>query len=186
MTHLRAFTLAAMMAAGAVLPTALPAPAHAETADDLSRDADAKLLLLTRSNPAAEALRQKAVAILVFPSIVKAGLIFGGAYGEGELREAGKVDGYYNSVTASWGFQAGVQSYGYVVFLMTHKAADYLRETKGWEIGVGPTVVIVNEGVAKNLSTSTLKDDAYAFIFDQSGLMAGINIEGTKITRIKR
>ena len=69
---------------------------------------------------------------------------------------------------------------------MNDKAVDYINRSEGWEIGVGPTVVIVNEGVAKNLSTSTLKDDAYAFIFDQSGLMAGVSIEGTKISRIKR
>jgi len=73
-----------------------------------------------------------------------------------------------------------------VVFLMNDKAVDYLRETAGWEIGVGPTVVVVDEGAAKNLSTSTLKEDAYAFIFDQKGLMAGVSIEGTKITEIKR
>jgi lipid-binding SYLF domain-containing protein len=72
------------------------------------------------------------------------------------------------------------------VFLMTEKAVNYLRETKGWEIGVGPTVVLVDEGVAKNLSSSTLKDDAYAFVFDQQGLMAGVSIEGTKISRIQR
>jgi lipid-binding SYLF domain-containing protein len=69
---------------------------------------------------------------------------------------------------------------------MTEKAVNYLRETKGWEIGVGPTVVLVDEGVAKNLSSSTLKDDAYAFVFDQQGLMAGVSIEGTKISRIQR
>ncbi|MNN53633.1 hypothetical protein D3C81_1683970 [compost metagenome] len=69
---------------------------------------------------------------------------------------------------------------------MTDKAVNYVRETKGWEIGVGPTVVLVDEGVAKNLSSTTLKDDAYAFTFDQQGLMAGVSIEGTKISLIKR
>ena len=116
----------------------------------------------------------------MFPNIVKAGLIVGGAYGEGALFRGGKVVRYYNSVTGSWGLQAGAQSYGYVVFLMTDKAVNYLYKSKGWEIGVGPTVVVVDEGVAKNLSTSTLKDDAYAFIFDQQGLMAGLSIEGSK------
>jgi len=72
------------------------------------------------------------------------------------------------------------------MFLMNNKAEAYLNKSEGWEIGVGPTVVVVNEGVAKNLSTSTLKDDAYAFIFDQSGLMAGVMIEGSKISKIKR
>jgi lipid-binding SYLF domain-containing protein len=128
---------------------------------------------------------KRAKAILVFPNIVKAGLIFGGAYGEGELLVNNKVESYYNSVSASWGLQAGAQSYGYVVYLMTDKAVKYVRDTNGWEIGVGPTVVVVNEGVAKNLSSTTLKDDAYAFIFDQQGLMASLSIEGTKISKIK-
>ncbi len=96
------------------------------------------------------------------------------------------VVNYYNSVSGSWGLQAGAQSYGYAVFLMNDKALDYIDKTAGWEIGVGPTVVIVDAGVAKNLSTSTLKDDAYAFIFNQQGLMAGVSIEGTKISLIKR
>ena len=87
---------------------------------------------------------------------------------------------------ASLGLQAGAQSYGYAVFLMTDKAVKYVHDTHGWEIGVGPTVVVVDEGVAKNLSSTTLKDDAYAFIFSQQGLMAGISLEGTKISRIKK
>jgi lipid-binding SYLF domain-containing protein len=140
---------------------------------------------LCKTNPLAETISKKAKAVLVFPNIVKAGLIFGGAYGEGVLMEGSKLD-YYNSVTASWGWQAGAQSYGYVVFLMSNKAVKYIRASHGWEFGVGPTVVAVNEGVAKNLSTSTLKDDAYAFIFDQQGLMASLSIEGTKISRIKK
>jgi lipid-binding SYLF domain-containing protein len=69
---------------------------------------------------------------------------------------------------------------------MSPKAIEYLEKSEGWELGVGPTVVLVNEGVAKNLSSTTLKDDAYAFIFSQRGLMAGISIEGTKISQIKR
>jgi lipid-binding SYLF domain-containing protein len=72
------------------------------------------------------------------------------------------------------------------MFLMTDKALNTLREAHGWEVGVGPTVAMVDEGVAKNLSTTTLKDDAYAFIFSQKGLMAGISLEGSKITKIKR
>ena len=70
-------------------------------------------------------------------------MVFGGSYGEGVLFRGSKADGYFNSVGGSWGLQAGAQSYGYAVFLMTNKAVDYLRQTKGWEIGVGPTVVVV-------------------------------------------
>ncbi len=168
--------------------TALPAAqAFAKSsAKDLTRDSDHALEVLFRANPVATDISKQARGVLVFPNIVKAGLIIGGSYGEGVLKQGGKVAGYYNSVSASWGLQAGAQSYGYAVFLMNDKAVGYLNQSKGWEIGVGPTVVIVNEGVAKNLSSTTLKDDAYAFIFNQQGLMAGVNIEGSKVSRIKR
>jgi lipid-binding SYLF domain-containing protein len=166
--------------------TAFSNLANAATAEDLNKDADQALEKLYKTNPFAEDIAKKAKAILVFPNIIKAGLVFGGSYGEGVLKQGSKIDGYYNSVSASWGLQAGAQSYGYVVFLMNDKALKYIHETKGWEIGVGPTVVVVDEGVAKNLSSSTLKDDAYAYIFDQQGLMASLSIEGTKISRIKR
>ncbi len=158
----------------------------ASTADELHREAHEALQTLYKSNPVALDISKKAKAILVFPKIVKAGLVFGGSYGEGVLMKGANVAGYYNSVSASWGLQAGAQSYGYAVFLMNDNALNYLDKSEGWELGVGPTVVVVNEGAAKNISTSTLKDDAYAFIFDQQGLMASLSIEGTKVTRIKR
>ena len=160
--------------------------ANAATAEDLNRDANQALQTLYKTNPTAKDIAKNAKAILVFPKIIKAGLVFGGSYGEGVLTKNSEVVDYYNSVSASWGLQAGAESFGYAVFLMNDKAVQYLTKTKGWEIGVGPTVVVVDEGVAKNLSTSTLKDDAYAFIFDQQGLMASLSIEGTKISRIKR
>ena len=177
--------LALALSTAAVTPALLPQVAEAATKADLNHDSETALNSLYASNPAAKAIGAKAKAILIFPSIVKAGLVFGGAYGEGELLSHGVVEHYYNSFSGSWGLQAGAQSYGYVVFLMNEKALKYVHETKGWEIGVGPTVVVVDEGVARNLSTSTLKDDAYAFIFDQKGLMAGVSIEGTKISKIK-
>jgi lipid-binding SYLF domain-containing protein len=185
MMHIRPILLATALAMASLVPSAALNCASAASASDLNRDSDMALRNLYRTHPFAEELSKHARAILIFPNIVKAGLIFGGAYGEGELSQGSQIDGYYNSVTASWGFQAGAQSYGYVVFLMSEKAVRYIHETHGWEIGVGPTVVIVDEGVAKNLSTSTLKDDAYAFIFDQQGLMAGVSLEGTKISHIK-
>lgn len=169
-----------------LLPLLIAGPASAATAEDLNKDSQQALAALYKSNPVAETISKKARAVLVFPKIVKAGLVFGGSYGEGVLMKNGAVSEYYNSVSASWGWQAGAESYAYVVFLMSDKAVRYLAKSKGWEFGVGPSLVLVNEGVAKNLSTSTLKDDAYAFITDQQGLMASLSIEGTKISRIKR
>jgi lipid-binding SYLF domain-containing protein len=178
--------MAAVVAVSAILALGAVGTAQAATAEDLNRDSAQALRTLQQSNRTAADISRNARAVLVFPNIVKAGLIFGGAYGEGTMMKGGRVTDYYNSVTGSWGLQAGAQSYGYVVFLMNDKAVDYVDKSSGWEIGVGPTVVVVDEGVAKNLSTSTLKDDAYAFIFNQQGLMAGVSIEGTKISRINR
>jgi lipid-binding SYLF domain-containing protein len=184
MKYLRHALMTLALACGVAV---LAAPsAQAASAANISRDADEALATLTRNHEIASAIAGKARAVLIFPNIVKAGLGFGGSYGEGVLRQGGKNVGYYNSVSGSFGLQIGAQSYGYVVFLMTDSAVKYLRESKGWEIGVGPTVVVVNEGVAKNLSSTTLKDDAYAFIFGQQGLMAGVSIEGSKISRIER
>ena len=187
MINLRHIALALVLLAVPALPlSAMASGASESSAADLNRDAALALQNLYKTNPVALDISKHARAILVFPNIVKAGLVFGGSYGEGVLTRNGNVDNYYNSISASWGLQAGAQSYGYVVFLMTGKAEQYINKSDGWEIGVGPTVVVVNEGAAKNLSTSTLKDDAYAFVFDQQGLMASLSIEGTKISRIKR
>ena len=182
MKHLRPLFLALAITAVATFSSGV----SAATPEDLNKDATQALQMLIKSNPAAADIAKKSKAVLIFPNIVKAGLVFGGAYGEGVLQQDTKADGYYNSITASWGLQAGAQSYGYVVFLMNDRALKYIHKTHGWEIGVGPTVVVVNEGVAKNLSSSTLKEDAYAFIFDQQGLMASLSIEGTKISQIRQ
>jgi len=183
--NIRKLVLATSLAVAAIAAVPMIDQANAASStDELSRDANQALQLLYSHNPAAASLGRSAKAVLIFPNIVKAGFVFGGAYGEGVLESGLKIDSYYNSFTGSWGLQAGAQSYGYAVFLMTDKAVEYIHQTHGWEIGTGPTVVIVDEGIAQNLTTSTLKNDAYAFIFDQKGLMAGVSIEGTKISRV--
>jgi lipid-binding SYLF domain-containing protein len=181
----RALHLIALVTSSAML-LGTASGAQAATAEDLDKDAGQALEALYKGNPAAQAIGRNAKAILIFPKVVKAGLVFGGSYGEGVLLRGGRTTDYYNSVSASWGLQAGAESFAYAVFLMTDQAVSYLDKSKGWEFGVGPTLVVVNEGVARNLSTTTLKDDAYGFIFDQQGLMASLTIEGTKITRINR
>lgn len=157
----------------------------ASTPTQLSYDSDNAVQRLISTNPAAQAIARRAKAVLIFPNIVKGGFVFGGAYGEGELKEHRGVTGYYNMVNASWGLQIGAQSYSYVMFLMNNRALRYLHESHGWEIGTGPTVVLVNAGVAKELDTTSLQKDVYAFVFDQQGLMGSLSLEGTKITRIR-
>lgn len=155
-----------------------------ESAARIDRDVDAALRNLYSSTPKARMLAQRAKGILVFPGVVKAGFIGGAQYGKGALVRNGRTAGYYNVVAGSYGLQAGVQSFDYAMFFMTQNALDYLDRSDGFEIGVGPSVVVVDAGVARSLTTTTAKDDVYAFIFGQRGLMAGLGLQGSKITRV--
>jgi lipid-binding SYLF domain-containing protein len=150
----------------------------------IDRDAKATLDKLYKNNPGAKALGDKSVAVLVFPSIVKGGFIIAGQFGDGALRKNGKSVAYYRSLAASYGFQAGAQAFGYVLFFMDEDSLRYLDNSGGFELGTGPSLVVLDSGFGKNLSTTTLQKGIYAFIFDQKGLMGGVGIQGTKITKI--
>jgi len=166
-------------------------PAHAASAADfvkLEHQSAAALKSLYAHSPGAKALGDKAKGILVFPDVTRVGLILGGQGGDGTLFEHGKANGFYSTGALSIGLQAGAQSYGYALFLMTDEDVNYLKTTSGngsgWALGVGPTIVVVDAGAAKDASTFTGKSGVYAFIFGQKGLMAGVGITGSKITKI--
>lgn len=156
----------------------------AASATEIDKEVKMALDKLYTSSPSAVELSKVAKGVLVFPDVVKAGLVVGGQFGEGALVVNGDITGYYNTVAASYGLQAGVQEFGYAMFLMTDEAMGYLKTSEGWEVGVGPTIVVMDEGAAKSLTTSTAKEDIYAFFFDQKGLMAGLGLQGSKITQI--
>lgn len=162
----------------------IPTEGLAASASEIDRDARAAMDKLYKNTPGSKALADKAVAVLVFPNIVKGGFIIAGQFGDGALRKNGKTVAYYRSLAASYGFQAGVQAFGYVLFFMDDASVKYLDNSEGFELGVGPSLVVLDAGFGKNMSTTTLQKGVYAFIFDQKGLMGGMGIQGTKITRI--
>jgi len=164
----------------------LPAAADRSALED---DVHAAIKLLMKTTPGAKELLSSAKGALVFPNVVKAGFIFGLRYGDGALVRASKVGGwyavdFYNLSAASFGFQAGVQSFGYVMVLMTDAAVENAETSQGWELGVGPTIVFLDAGMARTLTTKTAKSDIYAFTFGQKGLMAGVGLKGSKITKL--
>jgi len=171
-------------AAGLMLAAITFLAARTATADDLTGNSRRALQQLVVQNPAAAKVKSKAVAVLVFPDVVKAGFIFGAQGGKGILFVHNRPDGHYQTVAASYGLQAGVQKYGYALFFMNQKAVDWINNTRGWEIGTGPSVVVVDKGMARSFTTDTMHSGIYAFTFDQRGLMAGLGIQGSKITRI--
>ena len=162
----------------------IPTMALAASASAIDRDARATLAKLYQNTPGSKALADKAVGVLVFPSIVKGGFIIAGQFGDGALRKKGKTVAYYRSLAASYGFQAGAQAFGYVLFFMDDDSLRYLDNSAGFELGTGPSLVVLDAGFGKNLSTTTLQKGIYAIIFDQKGLMGGVGIQGTKITKI--
>jgi len=174
----------AALAAATTLLLVPAAPAMAASPAELSGNANQALKNLYAKVPAAKALGAKAKAILVFPKVTKAGLGVGGQYGDGALLRGGKAVAYYNTSGISSGLQAGAQQFGYAMFFMNDAALKSLDTAAGFEVGVGPTVVVMDEGKAKTTTTTTMKDDIYAFIFSQQGLMAGLGLQGNKITKI--
>ena len=156
----------------------------ASSASELEQSAQGALKELYRTTPAAKAIGEKAAGVLVFPKILKGGFVVAAQYGDGVLFKHGKVHGYYNSTSASFGFQAGLQKFGYALFFMTEEDLKYLDSSSGWEVGALPSLTVVDVGVARSLSTTTLQKGMYAFFFGQKGLMGGLSLQGSKITRI--
>ncbi len=166
---------------------ALAAPlASGQGRGALEADAQRVYSRLLASVPAANAVSKAAVAVLVFPKITKAGFMIGGQYGEGALLKGRKAVGYYSTAGASYGLQAGAQQYGYALFFMNERALGSLTASGGLEVGVGPSVVVVDAGMGKSVTSITMKDDVYAFIFGQKGLMAGVGLQGNKISRLSK
>lgn len=155
------------------------------SAAKISRDSRAALRSLYASNPGARRLGQNAKAVLVFPSVTRAGFMVGGQTGTGAMiRDTGGVSGYYQTTAASYGLQAGVQNFGYALFFMNDDAFRNINRSGGWEIGGSPSLVVVDKGMATSLTNATLNKGTYAIFFNQRGLMAGLGLQGSKISRI--
>lgn len=173
-----------MTPALALLTLAGSGTAEAATAAEIDRDARNALDRLYSSTPPAKILSDKAKGILVFPSIIKGGFVVGGQYGQGALMKAGKTVAYYNIVAGSIGWQIGAQSFSQAWFFMTDEALGYLDKSKGFEAGVDATVAVADVGKGGDLSSTTLQSPIIAFVFGQSGLMAGLSLQGSKVTKI--
>jgi lipid-binding SYLF domain-containing protein len=130
-------------------------------------------------------LVDRSAAILVFPSVIRAGFGIGGEYGEGALLTRERSVDYYNIVSASIGFQLGAQSRSVIIVFMTPEALAGFRRTHGWKVGVDASVAIITVGAGGSIDTSRIASPIVGFIFDGKGLMYNLTLEGTKITRIR-
>ncbi len=183
MTGISRAALAAVIGLGLVAG-AQADRAEAASAEEIDAKVDIALNSLLADSPTAQAISEKALAVLVFPDIVKAGFGIGGQFGEGALRRDGVTVGYYNIASASFGFQAGAQSYSQALYFMTEEALAALAKIRGFELGADASVAVVTQGAGVDVSTATTQDPIVAFVFGQKGLMGGVTIEGSKITKI--
>ena len=182
MSFTRRTFAAAMMAVAAL--TAPLAAAHADSREQLTADGMRALHKLEATEPRSRFFAKHARAVLVFPSVLKAGFVFGGETGNGVLLTHGQPEAFYNMTGGSWGLQVGGQDFAYALFFMTDGSLAYLRKSDGFSAGTGPSVVVVNKGAATEADSTTLTHDVYAFPFGAKGLMADLTLQGTKITRI--
>lgn len=171
---------AAGLAAAVAGPPAWAAAADAKLVSDARRAID-KLLATDED---ARRLNARGRAVLVFPEITKAGFIVGAENGQGVMFMGPRVIGFYQITAGSFGLQFGAQTHGLAMFFMNDRAIDYLRRNRGFSVGAGPSVVAVNKGAGKTVSTTTGLQDVYAEAFDQHGLMAGLAVQGAKISQI--
>lgn len=184
MNSMRRGFLGLAMSAAAVASFATAGVAHADKREQLSADGMRALHKLEATDHRARFFARHAKAVLVFPSVLKAGFVFGGETGNGVLFVHGAPESYYNMTGGSWGLQLGGQDFSYALFFMTDSGLDYLRKSGGFSAGTGPSIVVVNKGAGAEADTTTVSQDVYAFPFNQKGLMADLTLQGTKITQI--
>jgi lipid-binding SYLF domain-containing protein len=180
-TLLKALCIALIALAAAI---AAPRTGEAASAAAIEADANDTLHSFVRQVPGARELAAKAAGILVFPFVVKAGIGIGGEYGEGILLNQHRVEGYYNLISASFGFQLGVQARSVIIMFMTQDALRGFEERAGWKVGVDGSVTIITVGVGGGIDTDKIVSPVIGFIIDQKGLMYNLTLEGSKISRI--
>ena len=160
--------------------------AFAASAVEIDAKVNATLKKFYKDVPAAKELASKSKGILVFPSVLKAGIGIGGEYGEGALRIGGKTVDYYSTASASIGFQLGAQSKAVILLFMKKDALNTFRNSKGWEVGVDGSVALIKIGAGGTIDSTNIEDPVIGFIFGQKGLMYNLTLEGSKLTKIKK
>ena len=160
--------------------------AVAATAKEIDVGVDVALEKFEKDVGGAKQFLTSAKGILVFPSVIKAGIGFGGEYGEGALRIDGKSVAYYNTIAGSLGFQLGAQAKTVVIAFLEQDALDKFQKSEGWKVGVDGSVAVVTLGAGTSLDTSKLNQPIVGFVLDQKGLMYNLTLEGSKFTKLNK
>lgn len=176
--------MASVAFSGCTLTSDKASASAAEQRSAINSSTDATLARLYETSPQSKELIKNAKGVLVFPSVLSAGFIVGAQYGKGVLRVNGADAGYYSTAGGSVGFQAGAQSKAVVLLFMTEDALTKFRNSNGWTVGADATVAVANVGANGSIDTNTAQQPIVGFVMNNGGLMAGVSLEGVKISKV--
>ena len=177
-------TLVTLLFVAATCSAGMVGTAVAAAAEEVNIKVDGTIGLFKKEVTGGAEFLKKAKAVLVFPDVIKGGFVVGGEYGKGALRQGSNTLGYYSIASASLGFQIGAQQYAIVMVFLTDEALAKFRDSKGWEAGVDGSVAIAEWGAGTDINTQNFTNPIVGFVLDNKGLMAGISLEGSKISKI--
>jgi lipid-binding SYLF domain-containing protein len=180
--HARWISLACL----ALIAGMLPLAAYGATDKEIDVSVDVAMERFVKEVKGAQEFLKAAKGVLILPKVMQAGFVVGGEYGEGALRVGGKTVDYYNMVSGSFGWQIGAQQKDVMLVFMTDEALQKFRTGENWQAGVDGTVALVKVGAEGSIDTTTIKQPIVGFVFGQKGLMAGVSLEGSKFTKLKR
>lgn len=180
------FLVAALMGAMVVMSGWLSTPASAATAREIDVSVDVALERFEKEVKGSKAFLESSKGVLVFPKVLKAGVGFGGEYGEGALRIDGKTVDYYNTAAGSFGLQFGAQAKTIILLFLDADALKRFQESEGWKAGVDGSVALVTLGAGGDIDTTKMKEPIVGFVFGQKGLMYNLTLEGSKFTKLDK
>jgi lipid-binding SYLF domain-containing protein len=163
-----------------------PNISQAKSAKEIDIQVDVALEKFEKDVKGGKEFLKSSKGVLVFPSVIKAGLVVGGEYGEGAMRINGKTVNYYSTAAASFGFQLGAQSKTVILVFMEDKALKGFRDSSGWEAGVDGSVALIELGAGGSIDSTNIKDPIVGFVFGNKGLMYNLTLEGSKFTKLVR
>ncbi|WMD22928.1 YSC84-related protein [Achromobacter seleniivolatilans] len=179
-----AIGVAGVLFAGCTTTSPKNSASATEKRQSMNSAANATLTKLYAASPQSKELVARAKGVLVFPDVLSGSFIVGAEHGNGVLRVDGANTAYYSTTAGSIGFQAGAQSKAMVLLFMTDDSLNKFRNSSGWTVGADATVAVVNIGANGRIDTNTAQQPIVGFVMNNGGLMAGVSLAGTKISKI--
>ncbi|NQV85995.1 MAG: lipid-binding SYLF domain-containing protein [Woeseiaceae bacterium] len=164
----------------------LASSAVAASAKKIDLAADEALQVFRKQVSGADVFLNQAAGYLVFPRVIKVGVVIGAESGEGVLRVRGRTVDYYRTTSGSFGLQLGAQAKSIVIAFMTQESLQKFRNSTGWKVGIDGSVALIDMGAGKTIDSDNIRDPVVGFIFGSKGLMYNLTLEGSKFSKLDK